>query len=274
MAEFRRGSALIHYTDTGAPDGRPDAPTVFFGHGLLFSGWMFHPQIDALREHYRCVTIDWRGQGGSSAVRHGYDMDTLAADATALIEHLGLAPVHYVGLSMGGFVGQRIAARRRNLVRSLTLLDTSAGPEDPDKAGQYKLLGAVYRLSGIRPLRKKVLPLMFGPAFLADPASAALVTEWEKRLTRCKRSGVSRAVRGVADRTAVDAEIESITAPTLVLVGADDVATPVAESEAIIARIKDARLEVIPDCGHSSTLEQPTMVTGLIRDFLGSVVRR
>ena len=55
--------ARISYTDTGAPASRPDAPTVVFGHGLLFGGWMFGPQVACLREHYRCVTIDWRGQG-------------------------------------------------------------------------------------------------------------------------------------------------------------------------------------------------------------------
>lgn len=268
MAEFRRDGALIHYTDTGAPADRPEAPTVFFGHGLLFSGWMFHPQIEALQDSYRCVTIDWRGQGRSAAVRGGYDMDTLAADAAALIGHLDVAPVHYVGLSMGGFIGQRIAARQPHLVRSLTLLDTSAGPEDPDKAGQYKLLAAIYRVTGIAPLRKKVLPLMFGPAFLADPASPSLIAEWEQRLGRCQRAGISRAVRGVADRTAVEAEIGSITVPTLVVVGADDAATPVAKSEKIAATIPGARLTVIPGCGHTSTLEQPAAVTGLLREFL------
>ena len=271
MAEFRRGDAVIHYTDTGSPDGRPDAPCVFFGHGLLFSGWMFEPQIAALRDHYRCVTIDWRGQGGSSAAAGGYDMDSLADDATALIEHLGLAPAHYVGLSMGGFVGQRIAARKPHLVRSLTLLDTSAGTEDPDNAAQFKRLAAVYRLSGLRPLRKKVLPLMFGPAFRADPGSAAVIAEWERQLGRCRRAGISRAVRGVADRPAVDTEIGSITVPTLVVVGADDAATPVAKSRTIAATIPGARLEVIPDCGHTSTLEQPKTVAHLLRAFVDSV---
>ncbi len=273
MAEFRRGSAVIHYTDTGAPAARPDAPTVFFGHGLLFSGWMFEPQVNALRDTYRCVTIDWRGQGRSAAVRDGYDMDTLADDATELIGHLGLAPVHYAGLSMGGFIGQRIAARKPHLVRSLTLLDTSAGPEDPDKAGRYKLLSTIYRLSGIKPLRKAVLPLMFGPAFLNDPASAALVAEWEQRLGQCKRAGISRAVRGVANRAPVEAEIGSISVPTLVLVGADDAATPVAKSEKIAATIPGARLEVIPACGHTSTLEQADAVTGLLREFLDTLER-
>jgi pimeloyl-ACP methyl ester carboxylesterase len=91
--------------DTGPPGDRPEAATVLFGHGLLFSAWMFHHQIAALRAQFRCVAIGWRGQGESSASNGGYDMDTLTADALALIGLLGVAPVHDVGLSMGGFVG-------------------------------------------------------------------------------------------------------------------------------------------------------------------------
>ena len=273
MAEFRRSDAVIHYTDTGIPPGRPDADTIFFGHGLLFSGWMFGPQIASFSLDYRCVAIDWRGQDDSSAAAHGYDMDTLTGDAMALITDLGVAPVHYVGLSMGGFVGQRIAARRPDLLRSLTLLDTSAGPEDPAKARQYKLLAAIYRLTGIGPLRKSVLPLMFGPSFLADPANAALLAEWEQRLGRCRRTGVSKAVRGVADRVSVESEVGAITVPTLVAVGTDDVATPPAKSRRIAELVTGARLEQIPASGHTSTLEQPEVVTNLIREFLDSVTR-
>ena len=268
MPTFNRDSATIHYTDTGPPADRPDAPTVFFGHGLLFSGWMFRSQIATLRDEYRCVAIDWRGQGDSAATRAGYDMDTLAADAVGLMEALGVAPVHYVGLSMGGFIGQRIAARRPDLVRTLTLLDTSAGPEDPDKAGRYKMLGRIYRLTGIPPLRKAVVPLMFGPSFLSDASHTEILDEWQACLSRSRRAGVSRAVFGVADRASIEDEISSITAPTLVVVGADDRATPPHKSERIAERIPGARLEVIPECGHSSTLEQPDTVTALLRGFL------
>jgi 3-oxoadipate enol-lactonase len=268
MPTFTRDDASIHYTDTEPPSGRPDAPTVFFGHGLLFSGWMFHPQIDSLRNEYRCVAIDWRGQGDSAATKDGYDMDTLADDAVALIESLGVAPVHYVGLSMGGFIGQRIAARRPELVRTLTLLDTSAGPEDPEKASKYKLLGRIFRLTGIPPLRKQVLPIIFGPAFLADPSHQTIVDQWEQRLRRSARAGVSKAVLGVANRLPVENEIAGIQAPTLVIVGADDVATPPVKSQVIAERIPGSRLAQVPDCGHTSTLEQPDAVTGLLRDFL------
>ncbi len=124
-----------------------------FGHGLLFSGDMFEPQIERLRSSFRCVTIDWRGQGKTPATPDGYDMDTLSLDAAAVIESLDVGPVHYVGLSMGGFVGMRLAARRPDLIRSLTLLDTSAGPEDPEKVKQYRLLASIYRWVGIKPLR-------------------------------------------------------------------------------------------------------------------------
>ena len=248
MPTFARGPATIFYSDTGAPPDRADAPVVFFGHGLLFSGWMFHPQIAALKSRYRCVAIDWRGQGQSSATTDGYDMDTLTDDAVALIESLCVAPVHYVGLSMGGFIGQRIAARRPELISTLSLLDTSAGPEDPDKVKKY--------------------PIMFGPPFLADPAGKPVITEWERQLGRTQRSGIRQAVLGVADRLPLEAEIGRIEAPTLVIVGNDDAATPPHKSQRIVELIPGARLVAIPDCGHTSTLEQPDLVTELLRDFL------
>jgi pimeloyl-ACP methyl ester carboxylesterase len=106
--------AQLHYSDVGSGQR-----TVVFGHGLLWSGEMFTPQIDALSDRFRCVAVDWRGQGRSAVTDSGYDMDTLTEDLAALIEHLGIAPVDYVGLSMGGFIGMRLAARHPELVRSL-----------------------------------------------------------------------------------------------------------------------------------------------------------
>lgn len=271
MPTIENNGATIAYTDTGAPPGVPEAQTIVFGHGLLFSGWMFHPQIETLQARYRCVTIDWRGQGDSPPASAGYDMDTLTGDAVALIRELKVTPVHWVGLSMGGFVGQRIAARHGELLRTLTLLDTSAGPEDPAKARQNKLLARLQRLIGVRPLLGKVKPLVFGPAFLADPANSATIDEWIRRLTRLDRTATRNAVFGVADRIPVDDEITSITVPTLVVVGADDTPTPPAHAEHIATRIPHAQLQIIPDCGHSSTLEQPAAITGLLERFLTAV---
>ncbi|WP_040695611.1 alpha/beta fold hydrolase [Nocardia vinacea] len=263
--------APIAYTDTGAPAGRPEAATVMFGHGLLFGGWMFQPQIEVLREHYRCITIDWRGQGASPATTRGYDMDTLTGDAAAVIRRLEVAPVHWVGLSMGGFIGQRIAARHGALLRTLTLLDSSAEPEDSNKIGEYKRLALALRLFGARPILGKIEPHLFGPSFLANPANRPAIDKWAARLGRCDRAAVRKAVLGVADRASVEHEITAITMPTLVVVGADDTATPPARSERIAELIPAARLHTIADCGHTSSLEQPTAITVLLRDFLGTI---
>jgi pimeloyl-ACP methyl ester carboxylesterase len=274
MPKLQANGATLAYTDTGAPPGRPDAPTVVFGHGLLFGGWMFESQIASLRETYRCVAVDWRGQGNTPATASGYDMDSLTADVVAVIEDLGVAPAHFVGLSMGGFVGMRLAARHGQLLRSLTLLGTNADGQTADSSRRFKQLAAVYRLLGLAPVRKQVLSIQFGQSFLASPNNASVLADWERRLRRTGRAGISKAVRGVADHEAIADELKNVTVPTLVIVGTEDVATPLVQSERIVERIKHARLDVVTVAGHSSTLENPGAVTTLLTDFLASVEAR
>jgi 3-oxoadipate enol-lactonase len=268
MSSIKISGVNVAYHDTGAPEGVPDAPTVMFGHGLLFGGWMFRAQVESLRDRYRCVTIDWRGQGESQAARDGYDMDTLTSDAAELITRLGVAPVHWVGLSMGGFVGQRLAARHGELIRSLTLLDTSADAEEPARVQARRRLALLQLFFGLRPILDKVKPLLFGPAFLADPGSEEVISEWLERLGRTRRTAVRKAVIGVAERAPVAAELGRITVPALVVVGADDHATPVEHARRIASGIPGAQLLIVPDCGHSSALEQPDVISALLAEFL------
>jgi len=260
--------ANVYIEDSGAPAGRPDAPAVVFGHGLLFSGRMYSAQVDRLKGRYRCVTIDWRGQGKSPAGPGGADMDTLTEDAAAIIESLDAGPVHYVGLSMGGFVGMRLGARRPELLRSLCLLDTSSGPEDPDNVSKYRLLAKVYRVFGMGLVRSQVLPIMFGKTYLASADGKVGVKEFLQSLAEVKRAGMVTAILGVTDRAPIFDELAKIHLPTLVVVGAEDVATPVAKSEVIAGAIAGARLEIVPESGHSSTVEQPERLSVLIEEFI------
>ncbi|WP_405492258.1 alpha/beta fold hydrolase [Nocardia sp. NBC_00511] len=261
----------IAYSDTGFPAGDPGAPTVVLGHGLLFGGWMFHPQITALRDRYRCVTLDWRGQGATAPTVAGYDMDTLTTDALALIERLGPDPVHWVGLSMGGFVGQRLAARHPERLRSLTLLGTSAAAEDPAKTGEYKRLALAVRLLGFRAVQQSVEPHMFGPSFRTAANARPIIRDWSARLRRLPRAALHRAVLGVAERHSIEDELAAIDMPTLIAVGADDHATPPDRSRELADRIAGSRLQILDDCGHTSTLEQPAAVTTLLGEFLDTV---
>lgn len=255
--------ARIHYETVGA-----GPETVVFSHGLLMNGEMFRGQIDALGADYRCIAYDHRGQGRSEVTKSRYDMDSLTQDAAALIRELGAEPCHFVGLSMGGFIGMRLAIRYPELLRSLILLDTSADPEPPANRGPYRRLALIGRWLGFRPVADRVMKIMFGSTFLADPARQAERERWRKHLLGLQRIGTARAARAVIDREGVYERLQRIVTPTLILVGDEDVATVPARAERMHGAIRGSRLVIIPSAGHSSSIEQPEQVTAAIRDFL------
>lgn len=255
--------ANLHYTDTGNGE-----ENIVFSHGLLMSGKMFADQIEALEGSYRCIAFDHRGQGQSAVTKTGYDMDDLAEDARELIEKLGAGPCHFVGLSMGGFVGMRLAARHPELIKSLTILDSSAEPEPEENHGRYGRLNFVARWFGLGLIAGKVMPIMFGKSFLSDPAKAERRKFWQAQIASGDRLGITRAVKGVIERRGVLEEIGAIKCPTLVLVGDEDVATVPDKSRRIQNAIPGAEMVIIPGAGHSSTVEQPERVNAALGAFL------
>ncbi|WP_310568673.1 alpha/beta fold hydrolase [Gemmatimonas sp.] len=252
--------------DTGG-----NGPPVLFSHGLLWSTRMWDAQVTALRSRYRCIAWDHRGQGQSDVPNvRAISIEDCYADAVALIEQLGVAPVHIVGLSMGGFVAMRLAARRPDLVRSCVLLETSAEAEPPEHVPRYRTLNRVARWFGLRMVANKVMPIMFGRTFLTDPARAAERDMWRERLSRNRRD-IWRAVNGVIERQPIMPELSRITAPTLIMVGDEDVATVPLKSERMHAAIRGSKLVRIPHAGHSSSVEAPVHVTAAIESWVGRV---
>jgi 3-oxoadipate enol-lactonase len=261
MATINVNGTSLYYEDTGGT-----APTIVFSHGLLWNTELFAPQMAALEDRYRCIAYDHRGQGKSAdGTGRRIDMNTVTDDAAALIEALGVGPVHFCGLSMGGIVGMRLAIDRPDLVRSLILLGTTADPE-PSKL-KYKAMNVFARFFSMGPVAKAVMPVLYGKTALADPARAVERSTWHKQLVGNRRS-IWRAVNGVLERQSLLGELGKIVAPTLVVVGEEDVATVPARSERIARAIDSAKLAVIPRAGHGSTLEQPAAVTATIAAFL------
>jgi pimeloyl-ACP methyl ester carboxylesterase len=268
LPRLRVNGVDLYYESTGT-----GPETVVLSHGLLLSGDMFREQVRHLAPRYRVVVYDHRGQGRSEVAATGYDMDTLAADAAALVEALGAAPCHFVGVSMGGFVAMRLAARRPELLRSCVLMETSADPEAAENVPRYRMLNWAVRLLGARAVADKVMPIMFGKSFLADPARAELRAEWRGRFRALRRS-IHRSVTGVIERSGVYQELQGISVPTLVLVGEEDVATPPPRAERIQAAIRGSRLVRIPRAGHSSTIENPAAVNAALAEFLAGLPQR
>jgi 3-oxoadipate enol-lactonase len=268
MPTLQINGAEIHYEEHGS-----SREAIVFAHGLLFSGRMFGDQVEALQARYRCITFDFRGQGQSQVTKSGYDIDTLSDDAARLIETLGCAPCHFAGLSMGGFVGLRLAIRRPELLSSLVLLETSADPEPRGKKVRYRLLNFVARRFGLGLVADRVMPIMFGQKFLRDPSRAALRDEWRRRIIANDRVGITRAASGVVGRAGVYHELDKIALPTLIVVGDQDVTTAPALAQRMHARIRGSQLVVIPGAGHTSTVEEPEAVTEALAQFLDSQPR-
>ncbi len=266
MPHLQINGANIYYEEYGAGQ-----ETIVFSHGLLWSGLMFYDQIAALKNQYRCITFDFRGQGQSEVTQSGYDIESLYADAVALIEVLGCSPCHFVGLSMGGFVGLRVAIRRPDLLKSLILIETSSDPEPKENIGRYRILNFVARWIGLRAVADRVMEIMFGQKFLNDPERVHLKREWKERMVANHRIGITRAVSGVITRDGVTEQLDKIGVPTLIIVGDQDVATVPAKAELIHAGIPNSKLVVIPGAGHTSTVEEPVAVTAAMAEFLTSL---
>jgi pimeloyl-ACP methyl ester carboxylesterase len=266
MPKLRVNGVELYYEDVGS-----GPQTIVFAHGLLWSCRMFDAQVAALQDRYRCVSFDFRGQGQTEVTKDGYDMDTLYEDTATLITTLNLAPCHFVGLSMGGFIGMRLAARRPELLRSLILMETSADPEPTENIPRYRQLARVARYIGLRPAAGRVMWVMFGKTFMTDPTRAAERKLWQQRMAGNDKRGILRALTGVIERKPIYDELGRIALPTLILVGDEDVATVPAKAQRIHEAIAGSRLVTIPHAGHTSSVEQPQAVTDAIAEFLASL---
>ncbi len=266
MTQQSVNGSRLYVEDTGGP-----GPPVLFSHGLLYSCRMWDAQVPSLRRRFRCICYDHRGQGQSEVVASGYDVETLCEDAAALVRALGVAPVHFVGLSLGGMVGMRLAARYPELVASLVLLDTSADVEPAENLPRYRLLTFLERWVGPWVVAGSVMKIMHGATARADPARAAELRRVRQRFLALDRVGAVRAVNGVLDRKGIQDELANIRVPTLVMVGEEDTATVPAKAEAIQRAIRGATLVRIPKAGHLSPIDNPDFVTGELSRFLGAL---
>ena len=241
--------------------------TLIFSHGLLWSHQMFAAQIEEFSKTHRVIAYDHRGQG-KSEVKGPFDMDTVYEDAVALIEKMELGEVHFAGLSMGGFVGLRLAARRPDLIKSLILMETSANAEPVENLPKYKTLNGIVKWMGvILPVANKVMPIMFAESWISNPENLTQVKYWRKQLMGNKKS-ITGPVEGVIYRKGVEGELAKIKCPTLILVGDEDVATKPEKAKFIQMGIAKAELHRIPGAGHSSCIEKPEVVNKLLRAWL------
>jgi 3-oxoadipate enol-lactonase len=250
----------MHYTLNGSAG----APLVTLSHSLATHLGMWEPQATALAAGYRVLRYDTRGHGGTDAPAGPYRLEQLAEDAYALLQTLGVGRTHFVGLSMGGMIGQLLALTHPEMLRSLVLCDTSSRVP-PEARPQWDERIALAEAQGMAPLVEPTIGRWFTPGFVRDHPETVEPVRAMIRGTKAQGyAGCGHAIKmlDLTDR------LSAIRVPTLILVGEDDPGTPVAASRAIHERIPGSELVILPSAAHLSNLEQAEAFNRALLTFL------
>jgi 3-oxoadipate enol-lactonase len=244
--------------------GPKNAPVVMLSHSLGSNLHMWDPQMTALETKYQVLRYDTRGHGASDVPGGAYTLDQLVSDAVALMDALGIEKVNFVGLSMGGMIGQGLALKHADRVARLALCDTSAYmPPEAQPIVQERIDTA--RKEGLAALVDGTLARWFTPPYLKKKGPG--VDMIRNIFLTSPLAGYIGCTEAIRRLNYID-ELARIKIPTLVVVGADDPGTPVAAAQAIHERIAGSRLLVIPSASHLSNIEQAEAFNQNLAGFL------
>jgi 3-oxoadipate enol-lactonase len=240
------------YYDLTGPE---DAPVVCITHSLASDGGSWSEQVPALLGGgFRVLRLDMRGHGGSDSVSGDYTMAALADDVDKALAVLGIARVHYIGLSIGGMIGQAFALAHGERLISAMWCDTlPASPQGADEAWAQRL-STVRNAGSLAPLADATVE-----RWLTDAFKARHPGRWRQirdTITGTTPAGYLGCCAAILDFDFVP-RLPSVQLPTLVVCGADDAGTPASENRKLAGLVPGARYEEIAACRHFPNVERP-----------------
>ena len=245
--------------------GPPDAPVVMFGGSLGTTRAMWQPQLDGLAGDFRVLRFDHLGHGESPEPPGPYDIALLGTSVIGLLDALELDTVGYTGLSIGGMVGQWLAAHHPDRIARLALLCTAAHlPPEP----WFERAKAV-RAGGTAGITDTVVSRWFTPAFAAEHPQ--FVERFKAMLRSAPREGYASCCEAIAGMD-LRPVLGRITAPTLVVSAAEDLSIPAHHGQAIAEAVPGATFTVLPDAAHIASAQQPDAVNELLRTHFSTPV--
>jgi len=243
-------------------DGPKDGPVVMLSNSLMSNYSMWDDQMEALTSIFRVLRYDQRGHGGTQTTPGPYTVELLAEDAYALTEVLGLGPVHFVGISMGGFTGQVLAVKYPEKILSLTLSDTACVmPPESLWNERIEMAGN----DGLEALVNGTLERWFTPSF--HQAGREKLEEVRAMILGTGIQGFIGCAQAIRDMFLCD-RLSEITVPTLVLVGEGDSGCPVSAAEVLNKGISGSNLIIIPKSAHLPNIEQSVAFNEALMAFL------
>ena len=244
--------------------GKKGAPIVVLSHSLSASLLMWNPQMEALNPHFRVLRYDIRGQGGSDAPSGAYSLELLAKDIVGLLDALNINQVHFVGLSIGGMIGQDLALNHAHRLKSLALCDTAPiVPQEAQPIWQERINKVLNK--GMEALLDETMERWFTPAFLKQ--GSPILEIIRKQILATSVQGYLGCAEAIRKLNYLD-RLSEIKMPTLIMVGEDDPGTPVSASQAIHERIANSKLVILPSARHLSNVEQTEAFNAALLTFL------
>ena len=243
-------------------DGPDAASVLMLSNSLGTTSRMWDAQIASFARQFRVIRYDQRGHGGSGVAAGPYTMERLGRDVLAVLDGLGISRTHWCGLSMGGMVGMWLAANAPERIERLILSNTSSCY--PDKSFWNDRIKAIRDAGGIAALADRIVTLWFTNEFRErDPVAVARLKAMLAATPTAGYVACCEAIRDMDHRTM----LANITAPTLVIAGRHDQATPLASAEFIQGQIPGATLAVL-ETAHIANVEQPDAYRDAVLGFL------
>ena len=252
----------IDYTIEG------DGPWITLSHSLACDSSMWDPQVDMLKKNFKVLRFDTRGHGQSAAPEGEYTLDQLADDVHGLFGALGITRSHWMGLSMGGMIGQAFALKYPGMFASMILADTTSR-QPPNGAAMWAERIEIAKTKGTGALVEATLARWFTDAYRA--ANPQVMADIGKVIRDTPAAGYAGCCAAISKINLTD-RLNEIKCPTLILVGEQDLGTPVEAARLIQANLPGSELLVIPSAAHISNIEQAAVFNVAIRDFLTRVM--
>jgi len=259
------GSRTIAYLDS--IPGASDLRTIVLLHAFPLGAGMWEPQIRSIPKGWRLITPDLRGFGGStSSDGMAPTMDDYAIDVMGLLGELGVSRAVVGGCSMGGYATFALLKRAPDLVTGLVLADTRMGADSPEARANRRSMLALVDREGPSGVAREMMPRLIGKTTReTDPTVESTIRRLIKQQSP---DGIRAAIQRMMDRMDATAVVSAVRVPALVVVGEEDVLTPVEESRRMAAAIPGAALEIVPGAGHLPNLEQPDRFNAVLTRFL------
>ena len=240
--------------------GKEGAPWLVLSHSLACTVRMWDPQVAALKDRYRILNYDMRGHGASAAPTGPYTLDMLADDVAALMKQVGVQRATFIGLSIGGMIGQTLALRQTKLFDKMVLADTGH-TQPPEAIKQWEERIKTAQTQGMRALVPPTMERWFTPAFRESP-QALKIAELIANTPVAGYIGCSQAIM----KLNTTARLKEIKLPVLAIAGEADPAA--AGTKYIGENLPGAKLVMLKDAAHIANVEQPDKFNQALREFL------